>query len=204
MAIKVIAFDLGGVCFTDGTEVALEKIYGLVDAPREKVDEFFRAGLKKEGWLYRKGKMTKDEFWGAVAEKLNIGMEKAFQMRNIWLSSYTPISGMKELVRELRRDYRLVVFSATAKERMDYVDKTYGVYADFDDFVLSFETGFHKNEREAYVILLERIGCRPDECLIIDDKQVVADIASSFGIKAILFRNPRQLSAELRQMDVLV
>jgi len=204
MAIKVIAFDLGGVCFTDGTEVALEKIYGLVDAPREKVDEFFRAGLKKEGWLYRKGKMTKDEFWDAVARNLNISREKAFQMREIWLSSYTPIRGMKELVRELRRDYRLVVFSATAKERMDYVDKTYGVYADFDDFVLSFETGFHKNEREAYVILLERIGCRPDECVLIDDKEIALDFARQFGMKTVLFRNPEQLKAEFVKMCVVV
>ncbi len=204
MPIKVIAFDLGGVCFTDGTDVALKKIYGLVDAPREKVDELFRAGPKKEGWLYRKGKITKDNFWNTVAEKLNISKDKALVLRKIWLTSYTPISGMKELVSKLRKNHKIVVFSATAKERMDYVDEKYGVYSDFDDFVLSFETGFHKNEREAYEILLERAGCRPDECVIIDNKQSVLDIAKRFCIKTILFRNPEHLKAELKKHDLFV
>lgn len=203
MAIKVIAFDLGGVYFTDGTEVALKKIYGLVDAPREKIDELFRAGPRREGWLYRKGKMTKDDFWNAVAEKLNITMNKTLEMRKIWLLSYTPIRGMKELVSKLRKNHKIVVFSATAKERMDYVEKTYGVYDNFDDFVLSFETGFHKNEREAYEILLQKIQCKPEECIIVDDKQAVIDIARTFGIKTILFRSIGQLKAELRKLDVL-
>ena len=202
--IKVIVFDLGGVCFTDGTEVLLQKVYKRVSVPKEIVDGLFRGRANTEGWLYRKGKMTPDEFWDAVAKKLAVGMKDAVEIRKLWLSSYKPIPGMKNIVAKLRKNYKVVVFSGTMKERMDYLEEKYEVRNDFDDFVLSFETGFHKNEKEAYEILLERIGCRPDECVLIDDKEIALDFARQFGMKTVLFRNPEQLKAEFVKMCVVV
>lgn len=202
--IKTIVIDLGGVYFRAGTKFALQKIYKLTNAPKEKVDEIFEGYPHKEGFLYRKGKLTKEQFWRAAIEKLKFNEGLAPKIREIWHSSYKPIRGMKELVARLRENYRVIVFSGNIKERFDYLNKKYGLRNDFDDFILSYEAGFNKKEIGFYKILLDRIGCKPRECVFIDDLQEFLDIAKSFGIQTILFKNSNQLKFDLRKFDIRI
>jgi HAD superfamily hydrolase (TIGR01509 family) len=205
--IKAIVIDLGGVYFENGTKIALPKIYKLVKAPKKKIDEIFCGYPYKEGWLYRRGKITKKKFWNAAVKKLKINKKLTPKLQEIWNSSYKPIKGMKEIVTKLRRNYKVIAFSGTTKERVAYQNKKYGLLKDFDDFVLSFKVGFTKREIEFYKILLKRLEkmkCRPEECILIDDGKFVLDIAKSFGLKTILFKNPKQLKADLKKFGVKI
>ncbi len=200
--IKTIIVDLGGAYFEAGTKIALEKIYKFINVPRKKADEIFHAAPRKEGWLYRNGKMTKEEFWGAAVKKLKIDEKLIPKIQEIWHSSYKPTKGMKELVSKLRENYKVVAFSGNIKERIEYLNEKYGLNNDFDDFVLSFDAGFNKWEREFYKILLKKIGNKPEECLFVDDLQEFLDIAKSFGMKILLFKNAEQLKSDLRKFNI--
>ncbi len=200
--IKIIAVDLGGVYFEVGTKIALKKIYQIVNVSKKKVDEIFRSYPKKEGELYHKGKITKQKFWSAAVERLKISREKITELQEIWNSSYKPIKGMKELVSELRKNYKVVAFSGNIKERIEYLNEKYKLNEDFDGFVLSFDFGLDKKEKEFYRILLEKVKCEPEECLFIDDRQDFLNIAKSLGIKTILFKNAEQLKSDLRKFGV--
>ncbi len=200
--IRTIIFDLGGVYFKAGTAIAVQRIYGLVGAPRERVDEVFQAYPRKEGWLYGKGKLSEDEFWRRAVEKLGIDPKMVPELKEIWHSSYEPIEGVRELVRELRKRYRIIAFSGNVRERFEYLDKKYGLRGEFDALVLSFEAGFHKDEREFYETLLREVGCEPGECVLIDDKREFLEIARSFGIKTIQFKGLEQLKRDLRELGV--
>jgi len=129
------------------------------------------------------------------------------KLQEIWNSSYKPIKGVKEIVAKLRKNYKVIAFSGTTKERTEYQNKKYGLLKDFDDFVLSFEVGFTKREIEFYKILLKRLGkmkCKPEECILIDDTKMVLGIAKSFGLKTILFKNPKQLKSDLWKLGVKI
>ena len=205
--IKTIVIDLGGVYFENGTKIALPKIYKLVNVPKEKVDEIFCGYPHKEGWLYRRGKISKKKFWKAAVKKLKINKKMVSKLQEIWNSSYKPIKGVKEIVAKLRKNYKVIAFSGTTKERTEYQNKKYGLLKDFDDFVLSFEVGFTKREIEFYKILLKRLGkmkCKPEECILIDDTKMVLGIAKSFGLKTILFKNPKQLKSDLWKLGVKI
>ncbi len=202
--IKTIVIDLGGVYFEAGTGIALPEIYKLVNVSKEKADEIFKGYHHTEGWPYRRGKITKEEFWKAAVEKLKIDKKLVPKLQEIWHSSYKPIKGMKELVSKLRENYRVIAFSGNIKERIEYLNKKYGLYKDFDDFLLSFDVGFNKWEIEFYEILSEKIKCKPEECVFVDDWQEFLDIAKPFGIKTILFKNPEQLKSDLRKLDVKI
>lgn len=202
--IKVIVIDLGGVYFEAGTGIALPKIYKLVNVPKEKVDEIFQGYPHTEGWLYRRGKITKEEFWKAAVKKLKIEKKLVPKLQEIWHSAYKPIEGMEELVSKLRENYRVIAFSGNIKERVEYLNEKYGLHNDFDDFLLSFDVGFNKWEREFYEILLEKIKCKPEECILVDDWQEFLDIAKSFGVQTILFKNPKQLKSDLRKLGVKI
>jgi HAD superfamily hydrolase (TIGR01509 family) len=202
--IKTIVMDLGGVYFEAGTGIALQKIYKLVRVPKEKVDEIFEGHPKKEGWLYRRGKISKEKFWKSAVEKLEIDKEMVPNLQEIWHSSYKSIKGMKELASDLRKNYRVIAFSGNVKERMEYLNEKYNLNENFDDFVLSFDIGFTKQEIEFYRILLKKIRCRPEECVFIDDTQKFLDTARSFRMKTILFQSPEQLKSDLREIGVEV
>lgn len=202
--IKTIVIDLGGVYFKNGTKIALPKIYKLVNVPKEKVDEIFCVYPKKEGWLYRRGKITKRKFWNVAIEKLKIGKELVPKLQEIWHSAYKPIKGMKGLVLKLRKNYRVIAFSGNIKERVEYLNEKYGLYNDFDEFVLSFKVGFNKQEREFYKILLKKIECKPKECVYIDDYHKFLDIGKSLGMKTILFKNAKQLKSDLRKLGIKI
>ncbi len=202
--IKAIAFDLGGVCFEDGTKATVERICGLVAVPKEKVDEVFKAEPKQEGWLYRLGKLTKDEFVGMSARKLGVTIQEFEKFIELWNSNYIPIKGMKELISTLRKNYKLIVFSRVPKERFEYLDNRYSLRDSFDDFVLTYETGLNKKDVRMYKLLLEKRECNPDECVLIDDKQEMLEIAKSVGIQTILFTGAEKLRRCLESIGIKV
>jgi len=205
--IKIIIIDLGGVYFTNGTEIALPKIYKLVKVPKKKVYEVFCGYPHKEGWLYRRGKIKKEKFWETAIKKLKINKKLVPKLQKIWNSSYKSMKGMKEMVDKLRKNYKVIAFSGTTKERIEYQNKKYDLLKNFDDFILSFKVGSTKREIEFYKILLkklEKMKYEPKECILIDDAQFVLDIAKSFGIKTLLFKNPRQLKSDLRKLNVKI
>ena len=203
MSIKFIICDLGGVYFTDGTSIALEKIKKLVKADEKVIDELFRESPGKEGYLLRVGKLSNEEFWKIVSEKLSIGPDKISKIRKMWRSSYKPNKRMKELVKNLRKKYKVVAFSNTMKERMDYLDKKYDVLKDFDNFVFSFDHGMTKRNPVFFKKLLEIIKADVEDCLFIDDKEIYLETAKSLGMRTILFKDYENLVEELKNCGVI-
>jgi len=198
--IKTILIDLGGVYFEEGTGKATKEIYKLIHKPNQVIDEVFKSEPRKEGFLYRKGKMTKQEFWNKAKEKL--GVDDVSKLRELWFSSYTYIEGMKEIILKLREKYKIVVCSGNIKERVDYLDDKYDFKKNFDEFFLSYEVGFHKWEPEFYKILAQRYN--PKESIYIDDGHSLIDIAKNQGFNTILFKNPQQLIQALRDFNVKI
>jgi len=203
MRIKFIICDLGGVYFVDGTSIALEKIKKLVKADEKLVDELFRESPGKEGYLFRIGKLSSGEFWRIVSEKLKIGPDKISEIREIWHGSYKPNEGMKELIQNLRKKYKVVAFSNTMKERMDYLDRKYDVLKDFDNFVFSFQHGMTKRDPNFFKKMLEIIKADVEDCLFIDDKEIYLETARSLGMKTVLFKDIGGLIEELKGFGIL-
>jgi len=202
--IKCIIFDLGGVYFTDGTSIALQKIKKILKINDLIVDELFRESPKKEGYLLRLGKLTSKEFWHIVAKKLKITDENTSKIKEIWHSSYKPNVGMKGLVQRLRKKYKVIVFSTNIKERVDYLERKYNLSKDFDNFIFSFEYGMTKKNPKFFKKLLEKINACPEECLFIDDKEKFLKIAKNLGMKIILFKNIDDLIKELKSLDIVI
>lgn len=200
--IKAIVLDLGGVYFTDGTIIALKKIYKLVDAPKKSVDEVFKASPHKEGFLYRTGKLTGKEFWELASKKLNLDRRTVPKLRDLWFSSYKPNRGMKELVTRLKKKYEMIVFSGNIRDRVNYLDRKYKFKKIFDKFIFSFDIGFNKDQPESYGYLLRKVGCKPNEFVYIDDKPEFLKMARSVGINGILFSDARTLKKNLRDFGV--
>ncbi|MBD3208007.1 MAG: HAD-IA family hydrolase [Candidatus Nealsonbacteria bacterium] len=203
--IKTVVFDLGGVYFKRGTHLMLPKLFNLLEAPPDRIREVFTNYRKKEGWLFRRGAISAEEFWERAREKLDLGLKEAEQIKKFWYASYEPIEGMPELVRDLREGgYYVIAFSGNIKERMEFLDQRYGIHNEFDDFVLSFDFGLSKREERFYIILLQSIKCQPQECVCIDDSLRIVKTEQELGLKTIHFKDADQTRSELQKMGVSI
>jgi putative hydrolase of the HAD superfamily len=202
MAINFIICDLGGVYFTDGTTIGLREIKQIVKGKDNIIDELFRESPGKEGYLLRIGKLSSEEFWKIVSEKLDISGDKISKIREVWHGSYKPNKGMKELIKKLRKKYKVVAFSNIMKERADHLDKKYNFLKDFDVFVFSYEHGMTKRNPDFFKKMLEIIKANVEDCLFVDDKEDYLKVAKSLGMKTIMFKDMDSFLKDLRNFGI--
>jgi len=201
--IKTIIFDLGGVYFTRGTSLAIEKIKEIYDIKDEKMlKEIFSDNLNSEGNLIRRGLITIDEFEEKLFLKLNINRKEKNHTRYIWFGSYCPHYGIEELLQKLKNNYRLIIFSGNVRERIEYLEKKCNFLKYFDDTVFSFDYKMNKNEPEFYQELIKHIQCGPSEALLIDNEKKNLKIARSFGLNGLHYYYTEKLIEDLKKYNI--
>ena len=201
--IKTIVFDLGGVYFTSGSTLAIEKIKEIYNIEDETLlREIFTDKPTTEGYLLRKGLITIDEFEEQLFKKLGINRKERKHTRYIWFGSYCVHFGIEELLQLLKKNYRLVIFSGNVRERVEYLDKKCNFLRYFDDTVFSFDYQKNKNEIEFYKELIKHLKCKPSEALLIDDEKKNILIARSLGMNGIHYYYTEKLIEDLKKYDI--
>lgn len=202
--IKTIVFDLGGVLFTSGTTLAIKKIATNYGINYRKVAEIFLDKTHKLGYKLRSGTISMEEFLDNAIEKLELEDNDKEHIKNIWFNSYIPHFGMLELIKNLKKNYRLVIFSGNVKTRIDFLNKRYDFLKYFDDYVFSYIYHHNKKEIEFYNELLNHLDCEPNQSLLIDDSSKAVKTARSLNLNAIIFYYPEKLIKDLKNFNIKI
>lgn len=201
--IKRILFDLGEVVFTNDWHYECPEKFA-------EYTEYFGITYDQmeAGWVtcwpqYEIGKITEDEFWtlfltNAGSKKIDIGHAK-----DLWKKYFGEKPGMLDLLEKLKDKHKLVVFSSTGKEWMEYKKQKYHLDRYFVDYITSCGAGLSKKDPALYQYVINHLGLKPEEILIIDDNQNVVEQAQKAGMNTILFMDAEQLETELGKMQLL-
>ncbi len=201
--IKTIVFDLGGVIFTAGSILAIDKVCKFFNICNvEKVKRIFGNKHGSLGNLIRRGIITFEDFENRVAEELQIPEEKKHFLRHFWFGSYVPNYKMMEVVKKLSKSYRLVIFSGNVRKRIEYLDQHYDFLKYFKDFVFSFDYQINKRDMKIYEELLNHIKCEPEEAVLIDDCVSNLDRAATFGLNGIQYIYSEQFFNDLKSFNI--
>ena len=203
--IKTLVFDLGGVYFTNGTPIAIEKIKTIYRLQNKKLlEDLFSSDSGSIGSQVRLGLLTIDEFETKIRYKLRIPKYKNHHIWQFWFNSYVPNPHMPELIQYLSKSgkYRMVIFSGNVRERIEFLDNKYDFLEYFDDTVFSFEYQYNKRDIEFYYELLDHIKCEPEETLLIDDRDFVLTYAQSLKFNVIKYSYTDQLIEELKKYGI--
>jgi len=203
--IKTIVFDLGGVYFTRGSFLAIEKIAQIYNIKNiNEVRKIFGDSYKKEGHLLRMGLISMDEFEERFIAKFKIQEQDKHHLHNIWFCSYIPHYKIEDIVKQLKQDYRLIIFSGNVKERVDFLNRRYDFLKYFDEAIFSYDYQKGKTDIEFYKVLLNHIKCKPSETVVVDDERKNIMQAESLGMNGLLFYYTEYFVSQLQQFGIKV
>lgn len=115
-----------------------------------------------------------------------------------------PISGSVEILRRLKRKgYPLYGLSNWSAETYPRAHQKYAFFDMFDGILLSGAVKLNKPDPAIFKLLLDQVGYKASECLLIDDSQTNIRAANALGFVTIHFTTPQQLRSELQMLGLL-
>ena len=185
--IKNIIFDFGQVLVHFEprymTEQYIENEDDVILAEKVIFDRFYWDRLDD-------GTISDDEVVSLVKtrlpKRLHLQAEKVY--RN-WIYNLPEVSGMRELIDELKDKYGVSLFLLS--NISTYFSEHSGeipILDKFDGLVFSAVCGFSKPNRDIFAHICEKFDLKSEETLFVDDSEKNIAGASEFGIKSFLFK----------------
>jgi glucose-1-phosphatase len=198
--LKTIIFDLGNVIIPFDFRRGYTAMEAHVDLPAAEILERIRAtGLVPE---LESGRIEPRAFVEAINEALGAALPYE-TFCEIWSSIFLPDTLIPlELVRKLRKNYRVMVLSNTNAIHIEMVRGTYPILGEFDHLILSHEVKAMKPEPAIYAAALAAAEAEADECFFTDDILAYVEGARQAGIQAEQFLGYEKLLEDLRARGV--
>ncbi len=183
--IKALIFDYNGVLTTRGNFQELISQYG------KKAPELER--LVVERWdLARVGK---SDFWPKIASYLKLPED---QVRQEWIAQFPLRSELLEKITQYKAKYKTALLTNEIKDWLEESISKNELHDYFDTIVTSYETGFAKPDPRIFLLTLNRLGVKAEECVFIDDQAKNTTAAADLGFKVIQFISVEQMEEEMR------
>lgn len=188
MSYKAIIFDLYGVLGLNGWQEFKETHF----SKRREVWEH----LRSLGQRVDAGQASEAEFVRAVADasgESNATVRYQFEhtVPNIELLNYIAAS--------LKGTYKLGVLSNASHDVLE------GIFSQeqralFNQAISSYHVGLTKPDPKMFLLMCERLGVHPKECVLVDDQQRHFDVAESLGFTSILYSSAEQTIADIERI----
>jgi len=198
--IRCVISDLGKVIIFFDNDIFFEKIADYSPYSKEEIRDLALAHFELVEF-FDKGEITPQDFHARVIQKLEarIDYDTFFSIYNDVFSLNPPVL---QIMKRLKRNYKLVVLSNTDTMRFGFIKKKFPEILVFDEYVLSFEVGFMKPHPHIYKEALKRAGFPAKECVFIDDREENIEAAAKLGINGIHLEPQTYLEAILKEMGL--
>lgn len=195
--IRCVISDLGKVIIFFDNNIFFEKIADYSPYSKEEIRELALAHFELVEF-FDKGEITPQDFHAQVIQKLEarVDYDTFFSIYNDVFSLNPPVL---QIMKRLKRNYRLVLLSNTDTMRFGFLRKKFPEILIFDEYVLSFEVGFMKPHPQIYKEALKKAGFPAKECVFIDDREENIKAAAKLGINGIQMGPQTDLVAILKE-----
>ena len=149
------------------------------------------------------GKLSEEEYIKKFLEitKWNISIEDFKNVVRKVLKKKIP--GTIDILKELKKHYKLVLLSDNVREWVDYILKVNKDLEIFDYKFFSYELESIKEDNITFVKVLDKIKAKPEEVFFIDDSLENIKSAESIGITGVQFTTAEELEQKLKEKLIL-
>jgi HAD superfamily hydrolase (TIGR01509 family) len=191
---KAIIFDLGNVLVQFDFERWRQALADFCPYASAEIRRRIAATDLVE--RFETGLIEPPDFVAQLSGILALDMDYADFCR-LWSSIFTDPLVPEAMLEGLAARYRLMLLSNTNAIHFEMIRENYPLLRHFHERILSYEVHAMKPRREIFQAILERCGCRPEECFYTDDIAAYVEAARRLGIDAVQFESPAQLEREL-------
>lgn len=184
--IKAIIFDAYGVLLTDALVPVIDELRAADEASAKKVYELLQSTCR--------GRISHGDFVEQAALILRMEPSQLHAMVDVGEVQNGPLL---TYIKTLRTKYKIGVLSNISPGVFHRRFPEADARKYFDVVIQSGDIGYIKPEAEAYLTAAERLGVAPDECVMVDDRQICVDGAKAVGMQAVLYSSTAQLKTDL-------
>ena len=197
--ITTLFLDIGGVLLTNGwgresRKLAAEK-YQL-----DLVELNERHHLTFD--TYEMGKLTLNEYLQRTVfyEKRNFTPD---EFKTFMYSRSQPLPGSIDFFKELKKQHQLKVIAVNneGSELNEYRIKQFRLNELFDAFASSCYVKFRKPDADIFRLACNMAQVQPQQGLMIDDRMMFVDVASSIGLNYIQFDNLESVKEKVGKVE---
>ncbi len=199
--IKTIIFDLGRVIVNIDKTKRMKELAGKGDKAAEFIEGYlgdFSPIVKEFG----KGRITPRQFYEKVSRELNLKISFN-EFKDLWCNIFTLNDEVADLIRRLKKGYRLVLLSNVDKWHWEHIKRKYKIMDIFDDYALSYKLGCMKPNPKIYLDAIRKSKAMPWDCMYFDDIARFIYVARLFGIRAFQYTKVEKLIEDLNSAKVL-
>lgn len=189
--VKAIIFDCFGVIYPDTLYLATRKYIDVTDKDMSRRINAIRSQSDK-------GLISREEFWDTVADTIGVSSQKLnVELKKVRRADWELLNYIKDL----KQKYKTGLLSNVGRGFLEQIfDKTHPQTDYFDVVMASGDMGFVKPDKRAYHFTAEKLGVKPENCIMIDDLPTNCAGARDAGMQAILYKDITMMKEQLEIM----
>lgn len=185
MSKKLIIFDFFGVMSSEVAPTWLRKYFDEDNAIRIKKEIVSRVDS---------GEISEDELNNELGILANI---PADTVKKEWMEIVKINDSLVDFIKSIKNDYKIALLSNASNTFLTRILNKYNyLYELFDFIVISSDVKMVKPDAEIFNFLLDKVGVRAEDSLMIDDNANNLDGAKYAGIEGILYKDMESFRQE--------
>lgn len=198
---EVAVFDLGKVLVDFDYSIAARRIAARSTMPPTDVQKFIdHSPLLVR---YETGLMTREEFYSEIRAITGF-LGDIDEFGSFFADIFSPMDEMIRLHQALREQrVPTYIFSNTNDLAISHIRRNFPFFANFDDYVLSYEHGAMKPHAKLYEVVERVTGKRGDQILYLDDRPENAGAGVARGWHVIQHHDPAASLKRVKELGLL-
>ncbi len=186
--IRAIVFDCFGVLAQEGWHPFRDKYLASDPIKLAQAKDLLKASGN--------GFISHDDFLSGLSELVGLSYEETKQQ----IENNPANESLLTFIQHELGEYKIGMLSNVSGNRLAQLLSPEQIQL-FDAICLSYDMGVSKPNKEAYEIVAEKLGVKPEECVFTDDVPEFCDGAERVGMKSILFTTTEKFIEDLQAVQ---
>lgn len=193
-SIKAVIWDLAGVVLQTVKGTFNSLLAERLGAPLSEINRLISS---EENDLWDLDEIDDDAYYTFLLEGLKMPMEKMSILRKFVLDDFYIDQEMLAYVKKIQKSFTTALLTNFPVHVHDFMKTDWIVDGAFDHMIASCDVKLLKPDPAIYTLTLARIGCRAEESVFIDDREINVKAAEKLGINGIVYQSRLQTINDL-------
>jgi HAD superfamily hydrolase (TIGR01509 family) len=195
--IKLIIFDLSGVCFNNEEDPYLEEFAKKHDIDLTELREIYFKELDKA----ERNLSTCEKVWQIVLDKYSIDDDPERLIADM-MKDKEAFQPMLDLAASLRTKVKTAYLTNYCEAYWKHIEERFQMQKYFDYGLVAYQIGVRKPAPKGFELIMQHFNAKPEETIFLDDSEKNLEKVKELGMNTIHFKGEEQLLQSLKDAGI--